>query len=62
MAIATERSGDVLVLLPQGRLDSNNAAAVESDRRRAFIELTEKAADGMARYFAELGKDAKRVV
>jgi len=31
MAIATERSGDVLVLLPQGRLDSNNAAAVETE-------------------------------
>jgi stage II sporulation protein AA (anti-sigma F factor antagonist) len=31
MAIATERSGDVLVLLPQGRLDSNNAAAVEGE-------------------------------
>ena len=27
----------------------------DSDRRRAFIELTEKAADGMARYFAEMG-------
>ncbi len=31
MAIATERSGDVLVLLPQGRLDSNNAGAVETE-------------------------------
>jgi stage II sporulation protein AA (anti-sigma F factor antagonist) len=31
MAIAIERSGDVLVLLPQGRLDSNNAAAVETE-------------------------------
>jgi DNA-binding MarR family transcriptional regulator len=27
----------------------------ETDRRRAFITLTEKAADAMARYFAELG-------
>ena len=28
----------------------------ESDRRRAFIALTDAAADAMARYFAELGK------
>jgi DNA-binding MarR family transcriptional regulator len=28
----------------------------EEDRRRAFIALTEKAADAMARYFAEIGK------
>ena len=34
----------------------------ESDRRRAFIELSDKAADAMARYFAELGKDAKTLV
>ncbi len=34
----------------------------ETDKRRAFITLTDKAADGMARFFAELGKDAKRVV
>lgn len=34
----------------------------ETDRRRAFISLTDKAADAMARYFAELGMDAKRVV
>ena len=34
----------------------------EADKRRAFITLTDKAADAMARYFAELGKDAKRVV
>lgn len=27
----------------------------EADRRRAFIALSDKAADGMARYFAELG-------
>jgi DNA-binding MarR family transcriptional regulator len=34
----------------------------ETDKRCAFITLTDKAADGMARFFAELGKDAKRVV
>ena len=34
----------------------------ESDRRRAFIELSDKAADAMARYFHELGKDAKALV
>lgn len=34
----------------------------ETDRRRAFITLTDKAADAMARFFAELGKDAKRVI
>ncbi|MCB2051017.1 MAG: winged helix DNA-binding protein [Novosphingobium sp.] len=34
----------------------------EADRRRAFIALTDKAADGMARYFAELGRDAGRLV
>lgn len=34
----------------------------ETDRRRAFITLTEKAADGMARYFAELGTNAARLV
>ncbi len=34
----------------------------ESDRRRAFIELSDKTADAMARYFAELGKDAKGLV
>lgn len=34
----------------------------ESDRRRAFIELSDKAADAMARYFQELGKDAKALV
>jgi hypothetical protein len=28
----------------------------ESDRRRAFIALSARAADGMARYFAELGR------
>jgi hypothetical protein len=34
----------------------------ETDRRRAFIALTDKAADGMARYFAELGSQAARLV
>lgn len=34
----------------------------EVDRRRAFIALTEKAADAMARYFAELGSAGARVV
>lgn len=34
----------------------------ETDRRRAFIALTDKAADGMARFFAELGRDARRLV
>jgi hypothetical protein len=34
----------------------------EADRRRAFITLTDKAADAMARYFAELGKGAKALV
>ncbi|MDD3797726.1 MAG: winged helix DNA-binding protein [Novosphingobium sp.] len=33
----------------------------ETDRRRAFIVLTGKAADAMARYFAELGDDAARL-
>jgi DNA-binding transcriptional ArsR family regulator len=34
----------------------------ETDRRRAFITLTEKASDAMARYFAELGKQAVQIV
>ena len=34
----------------------------ETDRRRAFIQLSDKAADVMARYFAELGKGAKSLV
>lgn len=34
----------------------------DTDRRRAFIRLSDKAADGMARYFAELGQDAKALV
>jgi len=34
----------------------------ESDRRRAFIALTDGAADAMARYFAELGKRGAQVL
>ncbi len=34
----------------------------DCDRRRAFIRLSDKAADGMARYFAELGRDAAALV
>ena len=34
----------------------------ETDRRRAFITLTDKAADTMARYFAEIGANAARLV
>lgn len=34
----------------------------ETDRRRAFIQLSDKAADAMARYFAELGKDAHLLI
>ena len=34
----------------------------ETDRRRAFITLTDKAADNMARYFAEIGAQATRLV
>lgn len=34
----------------------------EADRRRAFIALTDKAADAMARYFAELGPTASAMV
>lgn len=34
----------------------------ETDRRRAFITLTDKAADAMARYFAELGTAAATLV
>ena len=33
----------------------------EADRRRAFITLSDRAADAMARYFAELDKDAKSI-
>jgi hypothetical protein len=34
----------------------------ETDRRRAFITLTDKAADAMARYFAELGASSNSLV
>ncbi|WP_435418264.1 MarR family transcriptional regulator [Parerythrobacter aurantius] len=34
----------------------------EQDRRRAFIALSDSAADSMARYFAEIGTDAGRIV
>ena len=34
----------------------------ETDRRRAFIALTDKASDAMARFFAELGPGTERVV
>lgn len=34
----------------------------EADRRRAFIALSDSAADAMARYFAELGQAAARAV
>ena len=34
----------------------------ESDRRRAFIALSPRAADAIARYFAELGRGAERLV
>lgn len=34
----------------------------QTDRRRAFITLTDRAADAMARYFSELGTAAARLV
>ncbi|MBO9497965.1 MAG: winged helix DNA-binding protein [Novosphingobium sp.] len=34
----------------------------EADRRRAFIALTDRAADAIARYFAELGRGAAQLV
>ncbi len=34
----------------------------EADRRRAFVALSDKAADAMARFFAELGSSASRLV
>ena len=34
----------------------------EADRRRAFIALSDSAADAMARYFAELGRSAEKLV
>jgi DNA-binding MarR family transcriptional regulator len=33
----------------------------DTDRRRAFIALTDRAADAMARYFAEIGASAPMV-
>ena len=33
----------------------------EADRRRAFIALTDRTAEAMARYFAELGRGAERL-
>ena len=34
----------------------------DTDRRRAFVALTDRAADAMARYFAEIGRSAARGV
>ena len=34
----------------------------EADRRRAFIQLSDRAAEAMARYFHELGKEAASLV
>ncbi|GAA0275021.1 hypothetical protein GCM10009127_14500 [Alteraurantiacibacter aestuarii] len=34
----------------------------DTDRRRAFIALSDKATDGMARYFDEMGKNAAQLV
>jgi DNA-binding MarR family transcriptional regulator len=34
----------------------------DADRRRAFVALTDSAADAMSRYFAELGRGAERLV
>jgi DNA-binding MarR family transcriptional regulator len=34
----------------------------DTDRRRAFIALTDRAADAMARYFAEIGGRAAQLV
>src|SRR5690606_16707066 len=34
----------------------------ETDRRRVFITLTDRAVDAMARYFAELGRSAAQLV
>lgn len=44
--------------------DAGLLARVEddTDRRRAFIALTDRAADAMARYFAELGSQAQALV
>jgi len=34
----------------------------DADRRRAFIQLSDRAADAMARYFAEIGHDTMTIV
>lgn len=34
----------------------------EEDKRRAFIALSDRSADAMARYFDEIGKDAAKIV
>ena len=34
----------------------------DTDRRRAFITLTDKAVEAMSRYFAELGGEAARLI
>ena len=34
----------------------------ETDRRRAFIALADRAADAISRYFAELGRGAENLV
>ena len=34
----------------------------DADRRRAFITLTDKAADGMARYFADVGRQGMHAI
>ncbi len=34
----------------------------DADRRRAFVCLSDKAADGMARYFSELDRDAQKLI
>jgi DNA-binding MarR family transcriptional regulator len=34
----------------------------DTDRRRAFISLTDRAADAIARYFAELGPSARHLI
>ena len=46
---------------PDGRQEGAEVED-EADRRRAFIAQTDKAADGMARYFAELGTSAARLL
>jgi DNA-binding MarR family transcriptional regulator len=48
-----------------GQLTANGLverAVDEADRRRAFIGLSDKAVEAMARYFTELGRNAPRLV